>query len=206
MVSVGSFCIDSTEVTERDYTLFLDAKKGDTSGQIAACSWNTSYNPDPAFFPRKPQLPIRTIDWCDASAYCAWAGKRLCGAIGAGTVSKFSTDDPSVDQWFHACTKSGAREYPYGATYDATACQTGTSGAVEVKTMAKCEGGYPGIFDMSGNVWEWEDSCEDPTKCPLRGGGWGQKDIESACSYVRIHYAVAQKYQAADIGFRCCAP
>ena len=57
MVSVGSFCIDSTEVTERDYTLFLDAKKGDTSGQIAACSWNTSYNPDPAFFPRKPQLP-----------------------------------------------------------------------------------------------------------------------------------------------------
>jgi sulfatase modifying factor 1 len=208
MVRVDSFCIDATEVTERDYTAFLDAKKGDTSGQIDVCKSNTSFQPDPLFFPKNPILPVRAIDWCDAFAYCAWAGKRLCGKIGGGAVSKLSADDPELDQWYRACSAAGTRIYPYGNTYDPTACRSKESGggAVAVKTMTKCEGGYAGIFDMGGNVWEWEDSCDDAGSCSLRGGSWANDGLAVGCKYGPVHYSVDRLTIAPDRGIRCCSP
>jgi formylglycine-generating enzyme len=206
MVRVDSFCIDATEVIERDYTAFLDAKKGDTSGQIAACSANASYQPDPTLFPKVPTGPVRGVDWCDAYAYCAWAGKRLCGKIGGGSVPILSTDDPEVDQWYRACSRAGARAFPYGDTYDPTACRTKNSGSVIGGSMTKCEGGYPGIFDMSGNVWEWEDACDDAGECVMRGGGWPQEGIAAGCAYGVVHYNAPRTESSGDRGIRCCTP
>src|SRR6185369_13150346 len=44
-VRVGGYCIDATEVSGDDYRTFLEAKKGDTSGQPSECAWNTSWEP-----------------------------------------------------------------------------------------------------------------------------------------------------------------
>jgi formylglycine-generating enzyme required for sulfatase activity len=205
MVRVDTYCIDATEVTERDYAAFLTEKKGDTSGQPDVCAFNTSFDPDPVFFPKNPNLPVRTVDWCDAYAYCKWSGKRLCGKIGGGALPFLSLDDPELDQWFRACSNGGTRDYPYGNTYDPTACMTNNSGAVVAKSLTKCEGGYPGIFDMSGNVWEWMDSCNDAGECALRGGGWPQEDVAAACAYTPVHYKSTREETAADRGFRCCS-
>src|SRR5688572_19333200 len=46
MVDAGSFCIDTTEVTQGQYFEFLTAKAGVTTGQPSVCSWNTSYAPN----------------------------------------------------------------------------------------------------------------------------------------------------------------
>lgn len=205
MVRVDSFCIDATEVTEREYTAFLAAKKGDTSGQSEVCAWNTSFDPDPALFPKDPLRPVRGVDWCDAYAHCSWAGKRLCGKIGGGPVSKLSADDPEVDQWFRACSANGTRTYPYGDTFNPTACATSKTDIIPVKSRSTCEGGYPGIFDMSGNVWEWEDSCDESNDCPLRGGGWPSGDLESGCKYGLVHFGLDRRETLADVGFRCCS-
>jgi len=143
MVRIDSFCIDATEVIERDYGAFLTAKKGDTSGQHPACAANTSFQPEPTLFPKVPTGPVRGVDWCDAHAYCAWAGKRLCGKIGGGTVPKLALDDPEVSQWYRACSKAGTRAFPYGNTYDPMACRTNQSGSVVAGSLAKCEGATP---------------------------------------------------------------
>lgn len=207
MIRVDSFCIDATEVIERDYSAFLTAKKGDTSGQHPSCAANTSFQPDPTLFPKTPTGPVRGVDWCDAHAYCAWAGKRLCGKIGGGSVPTLSLDDPEISQWYRACSKAGTRKFPYGDTYDATACRTKQSGSVIAGSLAKCEGGYPGIFDMSGNVWEWEDGCDDATgECPLRGGGWPQEGIAAGCAYLGVRYRSDRTESSGDRGIRCCTP
>src|SRR5262249_6636582 len=90
-LSGQTWCIDSTEGTQAQYAAFLADKAGDVSGQSAECQWNTSYVPlsacsrFPSFDPvARKNKPVSGVDWCDALAFCKWAGKRLCGAIGDG--------------------------------------------------------------------------------------------------------------------------
>src|SRR5262249_40663852 len=108
--------------------------------------------------------PVHAVDWCDAFAYCAWAGKRLCGRIAGGSVDPtFGTDLASESEWYNACSRGGQHAYPYGDTYDPRACNgleygAGTGPQLPVGSLSSCTGGFAGLFDMSGNVSEWEDS------------------------------------------------
>jgi formylglycine-generating enzyme required for sulfatase activity len=189
-VSLGSYCIDSTEVTGMSYTEFLAAKAGDMSGQPPACSSNASYEPTVA---GNGQVPVFGVDWCDAFAYCAWAGKRLCGKIGGGAVPSALVTNAFADEWYNACSKGGTRDFPYGNTRDGDACngadRDGSAGPVPVGSLPGCEGGYPGLFDMAGNLWEWEDSCSPDAGgadagCMVRGSSYASNDSTS-CSAAR---------------------
>jgi hypothetical protein len=78
----GSYCIDETEVTNGQYQIFINAGV-DTNTQNAECSWNTNFKPNcGGANTTGPNQPVTCIDWCDAYAFCKWAGKRLCGKIG----------------------------------------------------------------------------------------------------------------------------
>jgi hypothetical protein len=102
-VAGGMFFIDATEVTVGQYAEFLTAKNGDTSGQPAdVCGWNDSYQP--AALQNPSDWPASDVDWCDARAYCEWAGKHLCRDI--GNTGPLAYDDlfvSSASQWFLAC-------------------------------------------------------------------------------------------------------
>jgi hypothetical protein len=111
MVQVaGTFYIDSTEVTVAQYQVFLTAKGTDTSGQPSVCSYNTSYQPAQALSPQN--YPITNIDWCDALAYCTWAGKHLCGAIGGGPIAIANALTATKSQWFLACGGPNGGSHP----------------------------------------------------------------------------------------------
>ena len=174
----GSFCIDSTEVSNRQYRAFLQADYP-RSQQPSYCAWNDSYVlpltvPSPA-----DNFPAVAVDWCDARAYCAWAGKRLCGKIGGGHVSAgsppyFDPVDALNEEWPYACTAGGTRVYPYGDVYDKTGCVTfhygitpipadSTIGLRPIREAKKCEGGFPGLYDMGGNASEWVDESDKET-------------------------------------------
>ncbi len=208
----GSYCIDSTEVTNDDYAAFLTAKGADTSGQPAVCGFNGDYTPSsdwPA--PSMGNLPVRWIDWCDARAYCEWAGKRLCGRIGGGPLVRNNNEtNAGMSQWFNACSASGTRTYPYPGVYVGSACNGvdfGSGTAIDVGQSAACEGGFPGIFDMSGNVSEWLDSCSGTAGasdvCNLIGGSSAVGSTALACGSLT---SGARSQQAPTFGLRCCAP
>jgi formylglycine-generating enzyme required for sulfatase activity len=213
-------CVDSTEVTQAQYKQFLDAKAGNTDGQIQACTWNLLYAPssmcsfDPA---GHASFPVNGVDWCDAAAFCQWAGKRLCGGPTGGLIETdvlTDLDRADLSEWTAACSHNGEQAYPYGTSFDKDACNVGehmtTPVIVPVATMPKCNGGYTGLFDMVGNVHEWENACwplggappSESDKCWIRGDSY--HDTGSTCW---TGYPLARDYvdQDCDIGIRCCA-
>jgi formylglycine-generating enzyme required for sulfatase activity len=204
-----SYCMDATEVSAAHYAEFLAAAVP-TSGQLSKCSWNTSFDDGATPLPAvdgglgDPQpapagnMPMRNVDWCDAYAYCDWAGKRLCGAL-AGT---------GTNEWEHACSAGNEQRFPYGNTYQPLACNgfdnTG-SGSVPVGSIPECEGGYPGLFDLSGNVWEWQFPCMgsgENVVCEYRGGSY-TTELEGP---LRCDVPLTESIMLrGDIGIRCCA-
>jgi hypothetical protein len=114
MINVGTHCIDSTEVTNTAYEAFVatipgDAGAVDASTQPSFCSWNTDLNHIDTFYDRTAptygQLPVNGVDWCDAYAFCRWAGKRLCGGRDGGAAPFDAWNDPGQSQWMHTATK-----------------------------------------------------------------------------------------------------
>lgn len=215
--------IDVTEVTQRQYANFLASTTQSPGTEHPSCVWNTSYaplfsddtgglgcHPPPEIGPSywyspdsTPNFAVVCIDWCDAMAFCQWAGKRLCGAIGGGGSSVAEHANANVDQWYDACSGGGTSAYPYGSEFDADACW----GSADVGSSSGCHGAttpYSSIFDMSGGVSEWEDACEDASGerlCLVRGGNGASYPEEMRCD------ALAQaslRTVSAGRGFRCC--
>jgi formylglycine-generating enzyme len=212
----GFYCIDATEVTQGAYQTFLAAKQGDTSGQALECLTNASYAPvgcpaNPFQPTTRSAYPVSCIDWCDAHAYCRWAGKRLCGGIAGGSVpsGKFATVE---SQWYAACSHhdDGLHTRAYGNAYEPLRCNGSgfdsglpDGGPIPVGSATGCVGGYPGIFDMMGNVYEWEDSFDPEGNPIVRGGPWTGGADYHYCSWSAL--AFSKDFGAADIGFRCCS-
>jgi formylglycine-generating enzyme len=205
LISVGgAFFIDATEVTVAQYRQFLEAKAGDTSGQIAVCSWNQSYYEGPTVM-RGDDFPMTSVDWCDSAAYCAWAGKHLCGRIGGGAVAVADALDPNLSQWFVACGGPGGGTHPNNTPV----CNSSSGTVAAVGSYPGCEGYYDGIFDMEGNVAEWADNCTGNSGpedvCYPMGG-----NIYDGNSYCTEYYEDAEdpwlrNSVVISAGFRCCA-
>ena len=214
-----SFCVDATEVTNGAYKQFLAAAEPPAAGsQPAVCAWNTTFQPGGAL--GADDHPVGSVDWCDARGFCEWAGKHLCGAVGGGSLDPAAYLGAPSGRWFDACSRGGAQAYPYGSAYLPMACNgapRGVGDTVAVGSLASCEGGYPGLFDMTGNVSEFIDSCfssPDPgcgttgpecDVCLLVGGGFlsgADGGANIACGYANQVY---RQSHYVDNGLRCCA-
>jgi len=199
------FCIDSTEVTNAQYQQFLDTSPG-LDAQPSYCSFNGDFTPKAGWPSTEPNWPVGNVNWCDAFAYCAAAGKRLCGRVGGGSGS-FSSPDAQDNQWTFACS-GGALSYPYGQSYSANACNTvegAVGGPVDVGSLNECAGTFEGLFDMSGNVAEWTDACEaevgELDRCSARSSSWMWGSWESRCAW---GFQERRGDTYPDVGFRCC--
>ncbi|MEJ7732517.1 MAG: SUMF1/EgtB/PvdO family nonheme iron enzyme [Polyangiaceae bacterium] len=199
-------CIDSTEVTFGQYGEFVLAGV-DPSTLPPECGWKTSFAPDSD---GPSNHPVADVDWCDAYAYCTWAGKRLCSRVGGGPpLTLAEAKDPGVGEWMTACTAAGTTVYPYGDLYQPMTCNGEglSNGAVEVATLPACVGGYAGLFDMSGNIVEWENGCATDSPepqshlCGARGGDFGESPGNLACQFAELQ---ARSERVPWIGFRCC--
>lgn len=207
------WCIDATEVTRAAYASWVGTGPS-VSEQIAACSWNTSFVPAKGFEApeTEPELPVTWVDWCDAYAYCRAMGKRLCGE----RTMLEDADGRRESELYAACSANGTYEYTYGNTLDVASCNTADAGkgrVVAVGTMRRCQSpapGYGGVYDLSGNVWEWAGRCYDrgqqggpDTFCALEGGSFSLIGTYSRCGYP---HSASRSNPSDDVGFRCCAP
>lgn len=207
----GTYCVDATEVTNDDYAKFL-ATKPDAKSQPMHCAWNADLSPMgwSGVPSGKEKLPVVNVNWCDAAAYCAYAGKRLCGDTSGGHA-KFDTSsaDPDGDQWYRACSNAGQNVFPYDASaYGDHTCNGSDYGAgapIDVAKDATCNGGFCGLFDMAGNVAEWIDACEGYTaqseSCFAVGGSFSDGGMNVSCLALATG---TRDVVAPNLGFRCC--
>jgi formylglycine-generating enzyme required for sulfatase activity len=225
-----AFCIDSTEVTNAQYQKFLAATPPAPSPR---CQWNTSLAPSTTapgcqatFDPvGRADYPVVCVDWCDAEAYCRWAGKHLCRAgsldgADPGPVTHPLAADGS--EWIIACSNDHATTYPYANEPEAGRCvdkkYLGTApGLQPAKAASMCVGGIAGLYDMAGNASEWQNNCVEAKTsvdgkddaCDTYGGAQSSEYVDTSCTAATAATDTAAHFTrgqvAADNGFRCCA-
>jgi hypothetical protein len=203
-------CIEASEVTRGQYETWL-TEGGVPSGLPVACGFNTEYEPVADWPPGGVGLdrPIAHVDWCDALAYCLDKNRRLCGKIGGGSLSPSDANDATQSEWFNACTNRGERLFPYGQDYGPTTCNgthQGLNSTADVASLSGCVDASGDVFDLSGNVWEWEGSCNAEAgisdDCRIRGGGYNNGESNMNCG---ANATAKRDGTAVNVGFRCCA-
>ncbi len=195
LVSLDSFYMDIYEVTNAQYDHFCMA-----TGHNLPEFWGMEVFKSGSDF---PDHPVIGVNHSDATAYATWAGKRL----------------PTEAEWEYAA-RGGEVEISYYFGDDAdhryARYNDPESAKCPVKTGSYPPNGY-GLYDMSGNVWEWvsdwfnEDFYkESPEKNPtgpdhgsfkvFRGGGW-----HSGPGCITVHRRNALPRNWVDIGggIRC---
>ncbi|HZU87085.1 MAG TPA: formylglycine-generating enzyme family protein [Anaerolineaceae bacterium] len=176
-VYLDAFWIDSTEVTNAMFTLFIEATgyQTDAEGQGGAwiydgAGWSETPGADWQH-PRGPgsdltgleDHPVVNVSWNDAAAYCAWAGVRL----------------PTEGEWEKAARGLDDRTYPWGDQSPAgdllnfadinLNVDWASASVDDGYQFTAPVGSYPagaspyGALDMAGNVWEWVNDWYSPT-------------------------------------------
>lgn len=201
------YAIDKTEVTQRQYDRWIKTNPSPPAvWPLSACNGYASFAPsfstgqhDPQMY---PFLPVTGVSWCDAYAYCAAVGKSLCGTIAdSGNVGLNAYEDLAVSRWYNACTHGNPMvEYPGGSVDN---CNGPAQPYVHgVDQDPSCNNG-DGVWDLSGNVAEWEYAC-DASFCLIRGGAFDSSDVMSMRCQTKTGYPIGTKDKE-SVGFRCCS-
>ena len=134
-VNVKTFKIARTETTVRQWRTF--------------CTETNRNMPDAPWFGLKDDHPIVNVSWDDAVAYCKWLSAKN------NTTYRL----PTEAEWEFAArggTKGKGYSYSGAKTPDSVAWYSGkSSGTMPVAQKLPNE---LGLYDMTGNVWEW---CSD---------------------------------------------
>ena len=218
-----AFCIDVRETSRAEYAAFLSTPAARTPVPRPMCDGKLDFVPgdgpdcaSPFDAERDPPLPIACVDICDAVAYCAAAGKRLCGNANGNRLPAANRDNPAIDEWFAACSGRGARRRPEGegeGDAGAGVCNFASAGLEPVDARPHCTT-PEGLTQMSGNVAEWANVCfqNGQRRCSVRGGEFGTQSSRFAACDIPDEGIDAvppqflpQLARSAGVGIRCCS-
>ncbi len=204
-VRVGSIRIGRYEVTQRQFLQFVLSNQRWRRDRIEPTlhdgdylrSW-ISWREYPA---KLDDHPVTQVSWYAAEAFCEWAGGRL----------------PQLEEW-QTVAHTAEYRFPWGSnqsaspllnfcdrtcprTYRGIGPELEPDGFPETASAGSFPAGQTreGVFDLSGNVWEWTAGVSGTKRASLGGSYLAQFDECSTEEPVWEEAALS----APDGGFRC---
>ncbi len=157
---VDAFYLGTTPVTNGAFAAFVDenrewlpsnramlVQKGLVTDAYLA-DWTNGTPPAAA-----AKLPVTSVSWHAAVAYCAWLTRRVQAAL-PGYMARL----PYESEWEWAA-RGGLRGMPYPLGGKPGGAVFFTQGIMGPSAAGTSEPNGYGLRDMLGNVWEW---CADP--------------------------------------------
>ncbi len=235
-VVLDSFYLDEHEVTNAQYAAFAEAAGHVTDSEKLGWSgifdpeqeswtkgdgadWRHPDGPDSSY-KDKLDYPVVHLSWQDAAAYCGWKGRRLPTeaefeyAIRGGIEgARYPWGDELTPGGVHRANLWQGRFPHQDLSHD------GFAGYGPVKQFPA--NAY-GLYDITGNVWEWAADWYSPTyfqASPTRnpqGPSSGTQKVQRGgswlCSenYCQGYRSAARMMTEPDsglnnLGFRCAA-
>jgi formylglycine-generating enzyme required for sulfatase activity len=179
-VYVNAFQMGKYEVTRGQFSKFVestgyttDAERSDgcltwRGGSVEKSrevNWrNTAFSQD-------DNHPVVCVSWNDAIAYAQWLSEK--------TGKNYRL--PTEAEWEYACRGGVANEtYCGGNNVDVVGWYNGNSS--QTHSVGQKQANKFGLYDMSGNVWDWTKNYAGYQPGGGRGGAWtsGQGALRSA--------------------------
>ena len=204
-----NYCMGVTEVTQAQY----EAVMGENPSRFKGAD-----------------LPVESISWYDAVYFCnklslsagyvpvyavngetditKWAYVPHTGHSIGGTVTQNAGADgfrlPTEAEWEYAARAGQDCRFAGSDELDEVGWYVGNSGGTTHPVARRKANGW-GLYDMSGNVWEWvwDPYRTDGGSRYYRGGSWYYGSNYSRVSFRGYFFAY---YQGDFIGFRLLLP
>lgn len=195
-VTIRSFALGKTEVTQGQWKAVM----GSNPSKFTKCG---------------DDCPVERVAWNDAQEFIRRLNQKT------GKTYRL----PSDAEWEYACHAGKTNRYCGGEKIGRVAWYESNSGKTTHSVASKQPNAW-GLYDMTGNVWEWTQDCygDDHAAAPadgsaatagdckrrtLRGGSWGSFQRLANSAYRSGYPAKSRAYDVvsrrSDFGLRLAA-